>query len=140
MREEINPSTFNINLDPLDPYYVLIQDKTNKIGDYFSRQGTRLELSRPNNINLQITSLDNQNFNSFLITYKLKSEYSFYVSTIKNDKLQNTFSSFLGEIKAVEALRPNLTRNLISFKRMGSFEARGCHYVKYQNGSKREHW
>lgn len=52
MREEINPVTFNINLDPLDPYYVLIQDKTNKIGEYFNRSGTRLDLTGPNNINL----------------------------------------------------------------------------------------
>jgi hypothetical protein len=71
------------------------------------------------------------------MNYKLKCEYSFYLSTIKNDKLQHTFSSVLGDLRVVEALRPNLTKNVMSFKRMGSFDARGCHYVKYQNSSKR---
>jgi len=52
MREDVNPISFNINLDPLDPYYVLIHDKTNKIGEYFSRQGAKIELTGPNNIDL----------------------------------------------------------------------------------------
>jgi len=52
MKEEINPISFNFNLDPLDPYYVPIHEKTNKIGEYFSRQGIKIELSGPNSIDL----------------------------------------------------------------------------------------
>lgn len=55
----------------------------------------------------------------------------------KNDKLQQSFSQLISESKVLEAYRPNLTRNTLKFKRIGSFEARDCYYIKYQNGSKK---
>lgn len=44
--------TFSINLDPLDPYYNLLMEKTNKINNIFDKIGEKIEISFPNKAHL----------------------------------------------------------------------------------------
>jgi len=77
---------------------------------------------------------------TFISKYVLKCSFSYYLSLVKNDRQLLAFSGNIAEIKVLEAYRPNLTRNTLKFKKIGSLESRECSYIKYQNSVKRQHW
>ena len=98
-----------------------------------------MELSGVNKTGRQIRVVDGSR-GIFTMRYSLRCSFSFYLSLIKNERQLGSLSSVVAEVRVLEAFRPNLTRNTIKFKRLGSFEPRDCCYVKYSNSSKRQHW
>ena len=140
MFEDISQHTFTINLDPLDPFYPILHEKTIKIEELFNKKGTSMDISSPSKTKLNISLIDNGRMSTFIIKYSLGCSFSYYLSLLKNDRLLSSLSNLIGEVKVLEAFRPNLTKNIIKFKRLGGFEPRECNYIKYQNSSKRQHW
>ena len=138
--EDLTQSNFSINLDPLDPFYPLIHEKTQNIEDLFTKKGQSIEVGQPNKANLDITRIENGRMTTFINKYILKCSFSYYLSLLKNERQLISFSNNIAELKVLEAYKPNLTRNTIKFNKIGSFESRECSYIKYQNSVKRQHW
>lgn len=40
--DDISQHTFTINLDPLDPFFPILHEKTAKIEDYFAKKGSKI--------------------------------------------------------------------------------------------------
>ena len=138
--QDISQLNFTINLDPLDPFYPAIQERTSRMEELFAKKGQLLEVGQPNRADLEITLVESPRLSTFVMKYSISCPFSFYRSLLTNDKALTSFSSSIAELKVLEAFRPNLTRNTIKFKRLGSFEPRDCFYVKYQNSGKQQHW
>jgi hypothetical protein len=89
--ESINYDGFNINLDPLDPYYAILSEKTSNLKDLLERQGNQIEVGFPNKAGLTIASLDGTSSSSFILKYRLNCSYSYYLSLLKNERIQSSF-------------------------------------------------
>ena len=96
MFDEISQQTFTINLDPLDPFFPILHEKTAKIDELFSKKGSSLDISQPNKANLDITSVSNSKMSTFIIKYSLGCSFSYYLSLLKNDRLLASFSPVIG--------------------------------------------
>ena len=71
-------------MDPLDPFYPLIHEKTHNIESLFTKKGQNLEVAQPNRTTLEITRIDNGRMTTFISKYVLKCSFSYYLSLLKN--------------------------------------------------------
>ena len=47
--QEINPKSFSLNLDPLDPYFAVLHEKASKIEEYLNKdRGATMDVGNPN--------------------------------------------------------------------------------------------
>ena len=92
---------FTVNLDPLDPYFSNLHEKTSNIEEYFTKEGTPLDVGAPNHTDLQIAIIEGNRTSCFTIKYHLQCSYSFYQTAIKDDKLLTTLSPLIAESKTI---------------------------------------
>ena len=86
LAQEVVPQGFSLNLDPLDPYFALLHEKTANIENYLKKEGTLLEVGTPNSTGLDVMAIEGGRSSCFVISYRLNCSYSFYQGVVKNDK------------------------------------------------------
>lgn len=121
MGEEGGQQGFTINLDPLDPFFNTLHEKTSNLSELLSRTGENLDVGEPNRAGLRVELINNNRMTTIIARYSVGCSYSYYLSLIKNEKVNASFSAQIAEMKVIEAFKPNLTRNTLKFKRLGSF-------------------
>lgn len=55
--EDYADATFTINIDPIDPHFAILHEKTAKLTELFSKTGPSLEVGSPNKTNLRISEI-----------------------------------------------------------------------------------
>jgi hypothetical protein len=89
-------------LDPIDPFFRILHEKTAKIAEQLSMKGVPADISEPNKSHLSISLADSSSrMTTFLATYRLQCNYSYYQSLLKNDKTISSLSPLIAEAKVI---------------------------------------
>ena len=75
-----------------------------------------------------------------IITYRLPCTYAFFKSVNKDFDIVSKLNTIISSNKNVETIHPNLTINILSFKKFMLLEPRFFNYLKYENSTQNYHW
>jgi hypothetical protein len=75
-----------------------------------------------------------------IITYRLPCTYAYFKSVNKDFDIVSKLNTIISSNKNIETIHPNLTINILSFKKFMLLEPRFFNYLKYENSTQNYHW